>query len=155
MVDFSAISGTITALKGVMDVAKAMKDLHASGAIDAQIGELNSKIIEAQVSAFAAHDERATLIERVGTLEAELARLKAWGAEKENYELKEIYRGAFAYALKPNTGRPEPAHWLCPTCFDNRKKSHLQFSVRASIGNVYRCTGCNAAVTTNSEPEWL
>ena len=39
--------------------------------------ELNGKILAAQSSAFAANDERSSLIERVGDLEKEVARLKA------------------------------------------------------------------------------
>src|SRR5437660_1565624 len=115
MVDISAIAGAVSALKGAADITKAMVGLHDARAIQAKVWELNNRVLEAQSSTFAAQDERSAHIERIRALEAEVADLKAWGAEKQNYELKEVYAGAFAYALKPETRRAEPAHWLCPT----------------------------------------
>jgi hypothetical protein len=34
---------------------------------------------------------------------------------------------SFAYALKANAARGEPAHRICPNCYENRIKSILQF----------------------------
>jgi hypothetical protein len=149
MVDFSAITGTIAALKGVTDIAKAIKDLHPSGALDAKIRELNSRILEAQSSAFAANDERSALIERIRALEAEVAGLKAWDAEKQNYQLKEVYAGSFAYVLKPIGGGVEPIHWLCPACYQQGKKSLLQYNGRSaseSRSSIYGCPRCKNAI---------
>jgi hypothetical protein len=100
MVDISAIAGVMTALRGVTDISKAMIDLRDGAMIQAKVIELQGAILAAQSSAFAAQDERAALIARVSELEKEVASLKAWDAEKQNYELKDIGNGVLAYALK-------------------------------------------------------
>jgi hypothetical protein len=128
MVDVSAIAGTVSALKGATDIAKAMIGLHDAQAVQAKVIELNGKILEAQSGALVANDERTALVQRVGELEKEVARLKAWEAEKERYELKELYRGLFAYILKEGKEAGEPPHALCANCYQRGIKSFLQGS---------------------------
>ena len=60
--------------------------------------ELQSVILESLNKAIEARESYATQLDRVRALEAELARLKAWDAEKEQYELKAIGQGAVAYS---------------------------------------------------------
>ncbi len=93
MVDISAISGMISALKGAMDISKAMIGLHDAQATQIKVIELNTKILEAQSSAFAANDERSALVERIGELEKELVQLKAWRVEKQNYQMTDAGEG--------------------------------------------------------------
>src|SRR5260370_35297808 len=64
-----------------------------------------------------------------------LFRSKAWGAEKEKYELKNVGRGSFAYVRKKDAQPSEPSHWLCAQCYQNSKKSILQYHHAAD----YRC----------------
>jgi hypothetical protein len=54
MVDISAIAGTVSAIKGISDIAKAMVGLRDAAAIQAKVIELNSQILDAQTSAFTA-----------------------------------------------------------------------------------------------------
>jgi hypothetical protein len=109
------------------------------------LGEALSKFVEAQKAQ----------LDEITTLKAEIKKLRSREAEEQRYELKNVGRGVSAYMLKPAVRGTESPHWLCPTCFDNGKKSHLQFSVHAQgVGSVYRCAGCPAVVTTDSAPEW-
>jgi hypothetical protein len=149
MVDVSAIAGTVSALKGAMDISKAMVGLHDAKVVDAKVIELNRAILEAQSHALAANDERAALIEQVHDLQKEVADLKAWGAEKQNYELKAVCPGSFAYVPKPSAQSTEPIHWLCPTCYTTAKKSFLQRTGPFSGVSVvkYKCFSCNTEIT--------
>jgi len=126
VVDISAIAGTVSALKGAMDITKAMIGLHDAQALQAKVIELNAKILEAQSSTFAANDERSALIQRLSELETEVARLKKWETEKQRYQLERLPPGAFAYALKKGMENGEPPHRLCANCYQRNKKSILQ-----------------------------
>ena len=156
MPDMTAIAAALSSLKAAKDIAEAMIGLRDAAAFQGKLLEFQSKLIDANNAAFAAQDERSTMLERIRELEKEVAELKAWETEKQRYELKDVGHGVFAYMNKPAVRGEEPPHWLCPTCFENGKKSHLQFSTQISGGgSVYRCAGCGTAVITNSEPAWL
>lgn len=126
MVDISAIAGTVSALKGAVDIAQAIKGLSDAQAIQTKVIDLNSKILEAQSAAFAANDERLALLEQIRQLERKIASFETWEAEKERYELKDIGRGSLAYALREGMRGTEPPHNLCAACYQNGKKSILQ-----------------------------
>jgi hypothetical protein len=84
---------------------KGDEDINDAAATQGMVIELNAKILAAQSSVFAANEERSSLLDRVGELEKEVVRLKAWGAEKERYQFAEVGPGVFAYTLKPNHGK--------------------------------------------------
>ncbi len=145
MVDISAIAGVVSALKGATDIARAMKDLNDAAAIQGKVIQLNAKILDAQSSAFAANDERLALIERASELEKEVARLKAWDAEKERYQFAQVSTGVFAYTLKPSMAHGEPSHMLCANCYQRGEKSVLQATQELrKARRVHRCHHCEA-----------
>jgi hypothetical protein len=143
--DIPSLSAALGSLKAAKDIAEAMVGLRDAAAFQDKRLEFQSKIIDAQNSVFAANEERASLIETVRQLKEELASLKAWDAEKQKYELKQVpsYHGILAYAPKPETEGTEPSHWLCATCFQNRKTSVLQPEGRAGA-QVLVCHECGS-----------
>jgi hypothetical protein len=145
MVDVSAIAKTVSALKGATDIVKSIIGLHDVQAVQAKVIELNSKILEAQSSAFAANDERAALVEHVRALEKELLRLKTWETEKQRYELKEVSADVFAYTPKPGMENGEPFHMLCANCYQRDEKSILQATQELRMRRrVHNCPLCEA-----------
>ena len=153
MVDISAIAGTVSALKGAVDITKAMIGLHDAQAVQAKVIELNAKILEAQISAFAANDERAALIERIGHLEKEVVQLKAWEAEKQRYQLTDVGDGVVAYALKQGVETTEATHLLCAHCYQQNKKSHLQPTQELhNRRRVHVCPNCKNRFTFGHVP---
>lgn len=153
MVDISAIAGTVAALKGAMDITKAMIGLRDAQAIQSKVIELNAQILEAQSSAFAANDERAALIASISELEKEVADLKAWGAEKENYQLTNVGDGVLAYTLKPTVQSTEPSHMLCAHCYQNNKKSFLQPTQELRLRRrIHICPSCKSEFTFSYVP---
>jgi hypothetical protein len=153
MVDISAIAGTVSALKGAVDITKAMISLHDAEAVKAKVIELNAKILEAQSAAFVANDERAALIERVSQLEKEVADLKAWDAQKQRYDLTDLGNGAFAYAVKESMRAGEPDHKICATCYADRRRSVLQTETwNPGRAEVLVCHQCGSAVYVHGMP---
>jgi hypothetical protein len=150
------ITAGITSVRAAYDLTKAMlksrdAKILADGTRDLQslLGDAIGKFLEAQQAQMAQ-------LEEIAALKAEIKKFSDWETEKQRYELKGVGHGVTAYMLKPEVRGSEPPHWLCPTCFENGKKAHLQFSVRmAGGGSVYRCKGCEGHMVTNSDPAWL
>lgn len=108
----------LSALKTAFDLAKGLKDLDNATTRNAAVIELQEKILAAQQA-------QSTLIESVGELEKEVARLKAWEADKQRYKLTDVGSGVMAYTLKEGMENGEPAHQLCASCYQGGHKSIL------------------------------
>jgi hypothetical protein len=147
------IAAALSSLKTAGDMAKALKDVHDATTVQGKVFELQRVILEAQGQAMEAREAQTALVDRVRDLEAELARLKTWDAEKTRYELKMIASGMFAYMLKPDQRGSEPPHWLCPNCFEEGKKSLFQ-KTRANYINC-TCPRCQAAIAPRDHPRWF
>lgn len=139
---FSEIAAALGALQAAKDIAQTAIGLRDSAAIQTQLIELNSKIIDAQGSAAAALDERLSLIERVRKLEEAIAGFETWEAEKQRYQLEEIASGVLVYSLKREIQGTEQPHHLCANCYHDGKKSFLQRT--ASGSRVRKCHKCNS-----------
>ena len=96
------IAAAIQSLRATLDVAKAMVGLRDAEAFRAKSIELQETIMRALDSGIEAREAYTQQLDLVRTLETEVARLKAWDAEKQRYELKSLGTGAVAYALKPD-----------------------------------------------------
>lgn len=139
MVDVAWIPPLLTSLKTAADLTKTIVNLRDAAALQSKVIELQLAILSAQNSALAAQNEQSLLLERIRTLEQDVADMKAWEAEQEKYELSEVYPGAFAYVLKEQAQAAEPSHWLCTTCYQERKKGVMNFQERAGRDKVFQC----------------
>jgi hypothetical protein len=133
-----ALAG-LSAIKTAFDIAKGLKDISDATARNAAVIELQEKILSAQAA-------QSALVDTVSQLEKEVARLKAWDAEKQRYELKEVGPGAFARVVKESMRGSEPVHWLCTTCYDRGKPTILQLSGSSSGYNHFKCFECQTQV---------
>jgi hypothetical protein len=146
MVDIAAIAGTISALKGAGDIAKAMMGLRDAQAMQTKVIELNNQNLAAQHNALAASEEGAALIARIGELEKEVARLKDWEAEKKRYKLTQLGPGVVALAIQGGRRNGEPFHYICADCASGGKKSYLQAHVSGPYYDQFKCGGCGFEV---------
>jgi Zn finger protein HypA/HybF involved in hydrogenase expression len=122
-------------LKSALDLAKGLKDIDNAT-------RRNAAVIELQEQILAAQQTQATLIETVGKLETEVARLKNWDADKARYELTELGPGVVALAIKEAMRNGEPIHRICANCATNGKKSYLQQHVHNTSVDRYKCNSC-------------
>jgi uncharacterized small protein (DUF1192 family) len=117
--------------------------------------ELQRLILAAQSDALAAQSDQFEMIERVRSLEEEIARLKAWDAEKENYRMVEVGPGAYAYVIKSEVQGTGPEYLICTTCYENSKKSVLQTVPTIGIrAGVQICPTCKTEVGVATNPGW-
>jgi len=143
------VAAGIGAFKAMFDMAKALKDMDVAATRNAAVIELQEVILATQA-------QQTTLANRVSELEEEVRRFETWEAEKQRYELKDVGDGAVAYMLKPNARGPEPPHWLCPNCYQDRKLGHYQRAGQQGRDHVFKCTSCKEHLRTNTyQPEWL
>lgn len=132
-------------LKTAGEMTKAMIGIRDGAVLQGKVIELNGIILSAQGSALSSNQDQFALLQRVSNLEAEVAKFKNWEAEKERYALTDYGGGTFAYALKPEKAKGEPAHRACPNCYQEGKISVLQFAHRSyDAQDHYECPRCKS-----------
>jgi hypothetical protein len=146
------IAAAVTGIRSALDIAKAMAGLRDAEAFRAKSIELQSVVLEALDKAIEARESYAAQADRVRALEAEVAQLKAWDAEKQRYDLKPIGHGAVAYILKPDARGAETPHWLCPNCFAKGKKAFLQSANKTERAHLLvTCNECDTTVAITKD----
>jgi hypothetical protein len=126
-----------SALKTAYEMAKGLKDINDRVALNAAVIELQEKILSAQEAASSAKDR---LREFQETIEA----FENWGIMAARYQLKDFGGSTFAYELVAEKANGDPMHRACPRCFENRKRSILQFEYKdSSQRDHYKCHTCN------------
>jgi hypothetical protein len=136
------VFGGLSAIKTAFDIAKGLKDIDDAARRNAAVIELQEKILTAQQA-------QAVLVETVGSLEKEVAQLKAWEADKQRYELKALAPGLVAFALKPTMSNGEPMHYICANCCAAGKKSYLQQHISGPYYDQFKCRGCGDEIPIN------
>lgn len=126
MPDMALLNGAVTSLQTAFGLTKLLIGARDTAMVNERVSELQSAILDAPHDAPAAQSDQFALLERVRSLEKEISDFEAWDAEKQRYEMKVVWRGTTVYSPKEDAGRTEPHHWLCATCYQNRKKSILQ-----------------------------
>lgn len=146
MTDALAIGGLIQSFKTMADLGKALLGMRDAVLIQNKVAELNGEILSAQASALATQMDQFTLLEQKRALEEEVARLKAWDAEKQKYQLAKLnpHTDVFAYTLKQDSGVTEPPHSLCPQCYQDGVKTILQKEIRLPLAEVLVCNRCGS-----------
>ena len=111
--DLSLIQGTIAGLKLAGDIAKGFMELKSMSEVQGKVIELQSAILAAQSSALSANADQAAMVDEIRLLKEEIARVKAWKAQKQRYQLEAIWENAaLVYALKKSVSGSEPPHWI-------------------------------------------
>jgi len=134
------IFASLGAIKTAFDMAKALENIHDVTTRDRAVIDLQKEILAAQ-------QQQASLIEQVGHLEKEVARLKAWEADKQRYELAELAPGIVAFAVQDTMRNGEPPHHICANCCASGKKSYLQQHVRGPYYDEFKCHTCGEVFT--------
>src|SRR5208283_362659 len=99
MISLTSVTAILGTFKSIKDVAESMVSLRDEAVIMGKIGEINSKLIDAQNGIFVVNEERSELVQAVSNLEKEIADLKAWNVEKQRYQLVLLAPNVVAYQL--------------------------------------------------------
>ena len=143
MIDIGSIASLAGSLKTAGDIAKAMIDLRDFQALQSKMIELNGEIMSAQGSALAAYATQTAMIQEIAKLKEKIAESEAWERQKERYQLTDHGGRTFSYALKAGMEQGEPPHEICAHCYQQGRKSILQFvHTNAYRQEAYDCPGC-------------
>jgi hypothetical protein len=156
--DLGSISAAFTSLKVAGDLAKGFMSLQTTAEVQTKAIELNLKIIEAHHQIMDAQTTQTALVDEVGDLKGQIARMENWDAEKQRYELAQPFPGSMVYALKKAMSNGQVAHYLCTACFQKGQKSILQGRETRRVPGipvpyaVYYCPipSCKSEATTRS-----
>lgn len=144
MVD--GIGMALTSLKAASDLGKSLLELRDTAKISATTVELLGKVAAATQLTLAAQAEQAALRTEVEDLKRQIVGFENWNSEKERYELKQLVRGFVAYVVKPSMRRGEPAHAICPNCYERRIKSILQSNGKTVVyDHAWNCPSCKTS----------
>jgi len=132
----------LSAIKTAFDIAKGLKDIDDAARRNAAVIELQEKILFAQAA-------QLELVETIGELKKRVVELEAWDADKKRYELKDIWNGSLAYAIKESMRGSEPPHNICANCYERGHKRYLQPRV-TGFGRELFCSECNTAIFIGS-----
>lgn len=148
--DIGSISAAMSSLKVAGEITSALLKLKTDSEIQSKAIELNEKLIHAQQELFAAYSEQSRLLTRIEELEKEIAKIDDWEELKKRYKLITPFekRAVTVYAVKESFSDLETAHWICPKCYDDHRRSILQpqKDKRQDINLV--CATCNANINT-------
>jgi hypothetical protein len=133
----SEIVAGIGALKTASEIAKTLIDMDDKVALNDLAIKLQSQILTAQEAAISAQG-------RIQELESLVRASDEWKEQKDRYKLVDYGAGTFAWQLRTECSNGEPAHRLCPKCFEQRKRAILQFKNRTyAHQDFYVCNSCD------------
>lgn len=137
------ISAGLTSLQATIEIVKTLQAGATATAINDVKFALNESLSRTQSALLAAQIAEAAALKRVTALEAEVAHLKNWEADRERYKLTRYEPGSVCYSHKPGMEAGEPPVRLCPNCYTAAKKSFLQPTKdRLMRDMIYRCADC-------------
>lgn len=145
MVDLALLTGLAGGLKTAVDIGKTIKEINDITVIRSKVIEMQDLILGAQSSAMAAQTQLFELVQENAELKAKVAAMDDWKVTAARYQLRDYGEGTYAYELKEEAANGEPPHRLCPVCFENGKRSILQFSLKTTGDqDLYKCSPCSA-----------
>ena len=125
--------GLINLVQSLSEVFKnfSLPDKEVSktqGIISELLGEIS--LLQAKHSA---------AMQEVADLKQKVIELEGWEVEKQRYELVKPF-GSPVFALKEElVNKPEPAHYICPQCYQKGKKSFFKVPQQ---GHWVKCVTC-------------
>jgi hypothetical protein len=153
MPDLATLGSMFGLLQTARDLVQGIISARDSVIVQSKVIELQGIIVDAMGAAMDARTEQAALLDRVSELEKEIAKLKTWEAEKQNYELKEVAPRVFAYSIKEAMRGTEPAHQICQNCYNNGFKSILQHETKfPGRCDVLACHACGSDIYLTGHP---
>ena len=151
------ISAGLGSLKAAKDIVQGLSAAKTEAAVNGVKIDLQGLILDAQQGLFAAQEAQSADARRIADLEREIIRLRDWSTERQRYQLVDAWRGAVAYMPRSGMEDGEPAHWLCANCFNQGRKSFLQFKGQGATQGGSRseesldgCDDCKGSMRTSS-----
>lgn len=146
---FAIFNGATSAAKTLRDAVQKLGgkiDQEARNELNGQIGDLLDRM-QAMRETYGALFERYSAVEkRNEELDRENAELRAFDAAAQDFSLQQLGPDAFAYIRDPGGKAQECTPCYCARCFDDKKKSLLQFEKAELHAHILVCHACGSRV---------
>ena len=152
MTEVIAIGTAIAAVKNVADIVGKLRGGASKESREA-ISQLYGSVLDIQQQLLAAQNRESELLSQCRALEEQIAHAKDWQAETTRYVLRSV-GGGVVRQQKASHPSGDPAHWLCPNCFEEQRKSYLQRVPKTANGrHVWACPRCSTAVMVDQDTD--
>jgi hypothetical protein len=94
--------------------------------------EFNNALLDLHEKQLSIVKECQTILAENEAMKKQLAAFERWDQESARYQLHQLVPGILVYALKSEFQTTEPAHWLCPACYQDKQKSILHRQTKGS-----------------------
>ena len=145
------ISTLITSSKAAYDIAKGIYFLKSDVERNKNIAKILEVLVSVQFQASSILSKAHELEIEKHNLTKKIMEFENWSKTEAQYELKEITSGVFIYSYKKINSSSEPMHWLCTKCYNEKRKSILQYRKHLPDGIHYMCNTCNSNYIDHSK----
>ena len=146
---FAEISAAVSSAKIALDLAKAANSLSNYSELVSAVSEVNIKLMAVTTVALAGQEKQSAFAAEIAELKEKLRQVEDWESQIHRYSLQMFPTGALAYGLKPDISNGQPAHYICTTCVDQKKKTTLQ-----PKGRSLYCPICNKSISIQDPPPY-
>jgi rubredoxin len=131
----SALAGLRVAIDGLKGAAETLDKAKIEGAIaEVRAALLSTQEIALRLQEDAAshYKDKAALEKQITDLSADLRKAKEWSEKASCYDLVRLFPQSLTYVreFNPEKGKAlginEPAHWICPICYEEGKRVILR-----------------------------
>ena len=136
----------VTSIKTTIEIVKGLKSYYDAHTITQVQSELLQQLLNIQMGTLTLQEKYSALINEKDELANKLVQFEQWQKTESEYELQEIDSGKYAYSSKNSQQSKNPAHWLCPQCWEDRKKSILQEEHQYDGQVHYICHRCKFTI---------
>ncbi|MGC2064016.1 MAG: hypothetical protein WA610_13650 [Thermodesulfovibrionales bacterium] len=116
----------ISSLTAAKNIAASLLEIRDIDKITSATIDLKGHIVQTYDYIISEKERVSSLQSKIDELEMECSRLKDWTAEKEQWSLREVGQGNFAYVRNNFTGKLQETQKLCAGCYEKTIKSTLQ-----------------------------
>ncbi len=158
MIDYASVltlvTSTVGAADGVTKLAGSIKDVVKSGKVTGpELDSLRDDVSRLYDQAISAKALNLELLASMADLKAaydaqnrKIADMESFDAERSQYVLRQLAPHSHAYIQERTADPAEPMRYYCVPCFDDRRKSILQFNRPDYHADILQCPRCKNEV---------
>lgn len=147
--DYSLIAGALSGITSSLGLARTALAVNDFVVANTAITDTLQKLIDLQTQIIASNGAFMELQKQHAALTQLVRKLEEESSDRARYSLFELSPGVFVYRanVAPQTAGssdprdPEPVHYLCPRCFDQKVKSVLQTYRKVGVLSI-DCVSC-------------